>query len=296
MNWGFPEGMFYKVLTLWAVLALPAFAQTQDYPPRPTQPVTDMADLLPDAAEARLTTAINALRDETGIELLLITLETRTPYAEAPTMEAFVTNLFNTWGIGDAARNDGILIYVARTDREMRIELGSGFGTEWDHVAQEVINSNFLPFFRNDSYADGVERGTNATIRDIALPFAAGQPASEPGFDYEKVVFGLFVAMATFLKFRQNPMLQQNSMLRQKLGDFGTSMKRCPNCGRRGLHRSRKVIYIATATSEGHGESSTRCTHCDYREVTPYRIRRRTSRSSSSGGGRSSGGGASGRW
>ncbi|KCV83572.1 hypothetical protein ATO10_02390 [Actibacterium atlanticum] len=274
--------MFYRFAFLAALFALPAFAQ--DYPARPSQPISDLADLLPEDAEARLSAQITSLREETGVELLLLTLDSRTPYAAAPTMEAFATNLFNHWGIGDADRNDGILIYVARSDREMRIELGSGFGSDWNHFARDVIDSNFLPYFRDDRYAEGIERGTNAAIRDIARPFAQGAPAPEPDADNSWIIFALFAASTLLLKFRQ------------KLGDLGTSLKPCPNCGNRGLRRSRNILSKASRTAEGRGDRVTRCRKCDYRDVTPYTIRRLSSRSSSSGGGRSSGGGASGRW
>ena len=108
--------MFYRFAFLAALFALPAFAQ--DYPARPSQPVSDLADLLPEDAEARLSAQITSLREETGVELLLLTLDSRTPYAAAPTMEAFVTNLFNdkTWLAGQrwtdfSADRDGLFLF-----------------------------------------------------------------------------------------------------------------------------------------------------------------------------------------
>ena len=57
--------------------------------------------------------------------MTIITLESQAPYAPDETLEEFATNLFNNWGIGDAARNDGILVLVLPDDRAMRIELGA---------------------------------------------------------------------------------------------------------------------------------------------------------------------------
>lgn len=275
--------MMYRLAVLLFLLCAPA--QAQDYPPRPDRPITDLADLLPAEAEARLSAQIDALRAETGIELLVLTIESRAPYAAAPTMEAFATDLFNTWGIGDAARNDGILIYVARSDREMRIELGEGFGSDWNIYARDVIASNFLPFFRDDRYAEGIERGTNATIRDIARPFAADAPAPAPPQDNDWITLVLMgAAMVAFIA-------------RQWIGDFATRFSACPNCGARSLRRTRKVLRRATRTHGGAGRRTTRCSQCNYKDETRYTIpRRAATRSSSSGGGRSSGGGASGRW
>ena len=57
----------------------------------------------------------------------IITLESQAPYAPDETLEEFATNLFNDSGIGDATRNDGILVLVLPDDRAMRIERGAGY-------------------------------------------------------------------------------------------------------------------------------------------------------------------------
>ena len=50
------------------------------------------------------------------------------PYLETPneSIEAFATALFNTYGIGNMPKNNGVLLLVAVRDRKARIELGSG--------------------------------------------------------------------------------------------------------------------------------------------------------------------------
>lgn len=270
------------LLLTCAVTGPAALAQSPDYPAPGPLPVTDLADLLPPEAEARVNEALTQLQDETGITALVLTIDSRAAYTPAPTMEAFATDLFNTWRIG-APRDDGMLFYVAVQDREMRIELADGYGADWNAAAQEVINSNVLPYFRDDHYADGIEAGTRAMIRDIARPYAANAPAPEPKGNGNWPVYLAFLSMALL-------------MLRQRLADWSVRLRPCPECGRRDLHRHRDVTTAATTTTKGSGLRVTECRSCGHRDTVPYTIGRVSRSSSSSGGGHSSGGGASGRW
>ena len=88
------------------------------------------------------------------------------------------TGLFNAWGIGDAQRNDGVLILIARYDREMRIEIGRGYGSEWNARMQRVIDTAFLSAFRQDEYQQGIENGVDATILELTGALAGMRDAN----------------------------------------------------------------------------------------------------------------------
>ena len=70
--------------------------------------VNDYADLLDDNAEARIRGNLIELYDRTGIEMTVLTIESMGTYGYEGTIESFATRLFNTWGIGNATRNDGV--------------------------------------------------------------------------------------------------------------------------------------------------------------------------------------------
>lgn len=276
-------------------MGLSAPLSAKQYPDHKTLFVNDYANLLPAKTEKRVTDALTKLRRETGIEASVLTLDTRSDFDPSTSLESFATGLFNDWGIGDAQRNDGILILVIHADREMRIELGSGYDRGYDYVAESVIDDFFLPHFRDGDYAVGIEAGTNATIREIAYRKADDQPPPEQSKKNDTgdlipwIVGG--VALVVTLAV----------VLWQRIVDVTTRLKTCPKCGRKGGLRSfRSVITSATRNHSGTGRRVTRCTYCDYENETTYTIPRISSSSSSSGGsfggGSSSGGGASGRW
>lgn len=134
--------------------------------------VNDYANLLDAATEARIRDKLVEVREQRGIEMTLLTIDRIGDYAdpESPydeSIESFATRLFNRWGIGNASRNDGVLVLVSRHDRKMRIELGAGYASSWDGTMQTVIDEAFLPDFRRDDYQRGIETGMTQVIYAI---------------------------------------------------------------------------------------------------------------------------------
>lgn len=279
--------LFALLFILW-----PAFAAAQSWPVHENIYVNDYANVIEEGAEQRITAQLKALREQTGVEATVLTIYTRWGFESTGSLEAFATGLFNNWGIGNAERNDGILILVVSEDREMRIELGSGYGSGFNREAQDIVDRVFLPEFRDGDFSNGIETGTDAVIARIAqVQAAGGEPAADSGggsggggwlFGAIAAIFGGVIALAVF-----------GRRIRDRFA-------RCPSCGRRGIHTVKNVLEKATSTSTGEGERDVTCPHCGYHDVVRYTIPMVTRSSSSSGGsfggGSSSGGGASGRW
>ncbi|MEM9579841.1 MAG: TPM domain-containing protein [Pseudomonadota bacterium] len=264
-------------------LMLPSLLWAQSYPDYESTTVNDFAGLISTEAEARISAKLTKLRDDTGVEMTVVTLSRQEVFAPDISFEDFATGLFNTWGVGDDTDKTGVMILVIHTDKAMRIALGDGFGGEWNSAAARAIDRTFLPAFKEDRYEAGIEAGVTDTIATVVTPFLAGEDAPSGGGtdSIVWVVLGVLGAGFSALIFR----------------DKFVKLKRCPNCGTRGLNRTRKVRRKATKSAKGDGEMTTRCSNCEYRSVVPYSISRISSSSSSSfGGGSSSGGGASGRW
>jgi len=139
--------------------------------------VNDYADLLDTSAETDITAKLKALYRRSGVEMTVLTIGSISDYNHSGAIEPFATTLFNTWGIGNASRNDGVLILVSRYDRRMRIELGRGYDRSWDAKMQRVIDWKFLTKFRQDQYRQGILEGVDETIYQIA-----GDPAETAGY------------------------------------------------------------------------------------------------------------------
>ncbi len=286
--------MFLRGLLLFVVL--PFMAVAQDLPQPLSDAVSDFADLLPSDAEARVAARLQQTRDEQGVHIVVVTMYRIANYGAVDlSIEAYAKLLFNTWGIGDAGRNDGILILVARDDRVTRIALGSGYDAVYDGRATRVVDTAMLPEFREGRYAEGIEAGVISAVERLVSPFVAKEAVTENSGFKETVsyMFLVPIAMVTvFLAF----------VFRRFLGDQTARLGRCENCNHRGLHRTREVRIAATGTAAGSGILRDHCNSCGHDRTEPYAIASRSKSSgggggsSGFGGGRSSGGGATGRW
>ena len=120
-----------------------SFAQT--YPDYSEIYVNDFADLLNEAEEDEIRADLKELRQEAGVEFTVVTIENMGQYGHSGPIEPFATGLFNHWGVGDATRNDGVMMLVSRYDREMRIEVGSGYGHSKDAAMKDIIDDVIIP-------------------------------------------------------------------------------------------------------------------------------------------------------
>lgn len=278
-----------RILATLLMMVWPLVVQAEPYPAPRDLSVNDFADLLSADTEARLDADLDSLRDETGIEATIVTLADRGAYDPAPSLEAFATRLFNGWGIGDATRNDGILILVLSGNREMRIELGSGYNPEYDIPAQDIINRVMLPAFREGRMETGIETGTQEVISRIARRHAGGlaPEKTRAARDWAGTLLMLgFGGVFGFLA------------LRRPARRILARLRRCPSCNHRGLRVETIVTRNASTDATGQGIHRETCPACHWHHDRSYTIpsKRRGGSGGSFGGGRSSGGGASGRW
>lgn len=272
------------ILLLW--LVLPFAATAQSYPDYSSITVNDFAGILNDADEKQINTKLTKLRSDTGVEMVVVTLASLSDYSEGRSLEAYATGLFNYWGVGNADRNDGILILVVPDDRVMRIELGKAFAQDWDRTAMRIVDDSFLPPFRDGDYPAGILTGTQAVIDDIALPYSQNiEPEAEPILGPQGI---FYVVMGVIALLGLSPALLR---LRRRY-------RKCPQCGHRSWDVEKHELVAPTKRSSGKGERVYSCKHCSYVHVMPFSIAATGAMSSggSFGGGSSGGGGASGSW
>ena len=115
----YTPGMVHAFLGA-AILAAVSIQQVPD--PRPSGRVTDQAGVLSPDAEIVLNERAEGIRRDLGHDVLVVTVDN----IVGGTPKQFSTALFNLWGIGDAARNDGVLILMVTGQRRLEIETGIG--------------------------------------------------------------------------------------------------------------------------------------------------------------------------
>jgi uncharacterized protein len=162
---------------LLILLALPALAQPK-LPPL-TGRVVDMANVLSVVQEAALTEQLAAHEQRTSNQVVVATV----PDLQGYDIERFAVDLFRAWGLGQKDRNNGVLLLVAPTEREVRIEVGYGLEpTLTDALSSDIIHSRILPRFRAGDLPGGITSGVDGllaviegTYEPIARPPAQDQ-------------------------------------------------------------------------------------------------------------------------
>lgn len=141
------------------------YAQT--YPDYSEVYVNDFAYLLSVEEEDVIREKLIELKTETDIEFTVVIIDQMSDYGHDGPIEPFATGLFNAWGVGDASRNDGVMLLVSRLDRVLRIEVGSGYGDDKNDAMAAIIDEKIVPLFRDDEYEKGINRGVDAIIREV---------------------------------------------------------------------------------------------------------------------------------
>ena len=130
--------------------------------------VTDHANLLPPQQHEQLEKWLYRAEKDTGVEVVVLTIPSLQTYPGTPqSIEPFATQLFNTWGVGNLPKNDGVLIVVSPGDRKARIELGAHYGTRSDADAVAIMD-DMVDEFRDGDYPAGIDVGVRGALLEFA--------------------------------------------------------------------------------------------------------------------------------
>ncbi|WP_422058706.1 TPM domain-containing protein [Sphingomonas sp.] len=131
--------------------------------------VVDTADLLPPDKEALLDRALVQTEQATRSQFVVVTL----PTLGGRRIEDVGLDLGRTWKLGRLNVDDGVLLIVAPTERQVRIEVGYGLeGVLRDEEAKAIITDTIIPRIRSGDMPGAILAGSAAIIREINVPGA----------------------------------------------------------------------------------------------------------------------------
>jgi uncharacterized protein len=150
-------------------LSVVSFAHGQVKYPDPVGHVNDFANIIDSATERNLETQLRDYQDKTSIEIAVATVSS----LEGITVDEYAVELFNKWGVGDRAKDNGILVLVAPNEREMKIEVGYGLEPDLtDLQAGRIIENDMIPYFRSGKMVEGIAAGVAVIISELGnMPF-----------------------------------------------------------------------------------------------------------------------------
>jgi uncharacterized protein len=121
--------------------------------PSPVGYVNDFANILSPSDIARLNSELTAIEKNTTVEIAIVTVDS----LQGMSVEEYAVKLFEKWGIGKKGKDNGLLILVAKNEREYRIETGYGLeGTINAARAGRIGREILEPNFKKGEYGEGL--------------------------------------------------------------------------------------------------------------------------------------------
>jgi uncharacterized protein len=153
-----------------------ALALAFDFPSL-TGPVVDQADILTVASRSDIAAKSTALQDKSGIQLVVATVRS----LEGSDIESYANQLFRTWQLGQAQKNNGVLLLVAPAEHKVRIEVGYGLeGTLTDALCSAIIAGAIVPRFKDNDFPGGIGRGVDGIVSVLSGDTTDWQPRPPP--------------------------------------------------------------------------------------------------------------------
>ena len=132
--------------------------------PRPAGWAVDLTHTLPPERLAELNQLGDQIKEKTGAEMAVVVVSS-TGGADS---HEFATRLFNTWGIGERGKGNGLLVFAALADHKAEIVLGTGLdGQASRRESEAVMQGEMVPRFRAGNPAGAIVLGAIACARRI---------------------------------------------------------------------------------------------------------------------------------
>lgn len=161
-----------------ASLAATTMAQAAaSFPDRGRVAVVDAANVIPAEDEAALNARIYEWVERTGHQLVVATV----PTLHGEDIKDYGSQLGRAWGLGDAARNDGVILLLAPNERKVRIEVGYGLEPVLtDAVSSEILRTIVTPKLKSGDTPGALADGAAQIMAEASAP-PVKQVASVPG-------------------------------------------------------------------------------------------------------------------
>ena len=148
----------FSTLFLSFLLAIPL-------PSKPTHYVTDNAGALSSDATGKLDQKLKAFEEQTS-DQVLVYVDKKVP--AGTTLEEMGAQAIREWGVGQAKKDNGVILFLFTDDHKMRIEVGYGLEGSLTDAKSKLITSTIIkPRLQSGDYNGAVEHGVDAILNTI---------------------------------------------------------------------------------------------------------------------------------
>jgi uncharacterized protein len=162
-----------------------------ELPAPPARWVDDRAGVLSPGAAAEIDRRLERFEREQGSQVL-IALFRNLPEDES--LEDWTQRVAESWRVGRARQDDGVVLFVFVDDRQLRLEVGYGLeGALTDLESKRILDGVLVPRLRQGDWDGGVGAAADAIVAAIRGEFEAQPVASSPLGEDDKRLLLFFV-------------------------------------------------------------------------------------------------------
>jgi uncharacterized protein len=190
-----------KIAILFFLAVLPLGITAQDKLPVPASPqawVNDYAGVFSKEQANSLNQKLNALEYKTSTQIFVVTVSDNGGYAVSDLSQ----RTGEAWKVGQAGKDNGIVLLVDMQDRDVFIT--TGYGVEEfvpDAIAKRVVENEIIPAFKQGAYFDGVDAAADVLISLLEGEFTADQYRQQSGSSPGSSIGGLIFMIILFSIF-----------------------------------------------------------------------------------------------
>jgi uncharacterized protein len=157
-------------LAAFALVALAADVSEPIAVPKLTGRVVDLTGTLTAAESDDIAGRLKAFEQAKGAQVAVLIV----PSIGPEPIEDFALRVTDSWKLGRAGVDDGVLFVIAKQERKMRIQTGRGVqGVLTDALSKRIIAERVSPRFRTGDFHGGILVGVESIMKAIegeALP------------------------------------------------------------------------------------------------------------------------------
>lgn len=139
--------------------------------------VSNPDNIISPTAVAQLNRLLAEMEDSTTAQVAVVIVES----IGTANPKDFAHKLFNTWGIGQAGKDNGLLIFTVMDQRRTEFETGYGLeGVLPDVVCYRIGMQELVPAFKAGRYGEGLIRAVERIQLTLEDPAAAAEISANP--------------------------------------------------------------------------------------------------------------------
>lgn len=194
--------LFFSFNVLGAELKLPAL----------TSPVMDLGGFLQEAQKRDLSELAYEIYTNQGPQITILTV----PDLQGYPIEDFSIEVVEKWQLGSKEKDNGLLVIIAKAERQMRIEVGNGIeGEITDFDTAKFTKEIFPEFFRRGDYHGGLRLFMQDVAQKFNIKTSEGgsrivrrAPQTIPKINLGLIIILMIVLSLIGLIFRRKPGLR----------------------------------------------------------------------------------------